>query len=59
MDTVFFKHRYITQPSVTPADIIKKAINDLATALKGQKNVDGTLELKALTKLVDLLNHQQ
>ena len=59
MDTVFFKHRYITQPSVTPADTLKKAINDLAAALKGKKNVDGTLEIEALTKLDELLNHQQ
>jgi hypothetical protein len=51
LDTVFFKHRYITQPTVTFADILKKAINDLATTLKGRKNVDGIREIKALQKL--------
>jgi hypothetical protein len=25
-DTVFFKHRYLTQPTVTPADTIIKAL---------------------------------
>jgi len=28
-DTVFFKHKYITQPEVKPADVIIKAYNDL------------------------------
>jgi hypothetical protein len=36
-DTVLFKHKYITQPHVTAADQIVKAINDLTCALKGQK----------------------
>ena len=36
-DTVFFKHKYITQPTVTPADTIVKALNDLTNALKGKK----------------------
>ncbi len=58
-DTVFFKHKYITQPTITPADIIKKAINDLAAALKGWKNIDGIMEMEALQKLVKLLNKTQ
>ncbi len=32
-DTVFFKHRYITQPTVTPEDQIVKAIGNLTSAL--------------------------
>jgi hypothetical protein len=28
-DTVFFQHRYLTQPAVTPADAIIKAMGDL------------------------------
>jgi hypothetical protein len=27
-DTVFFKHRYLTQPTVTPADTVIKALGD-------------------------------
>ena len=34
---MFFKHQYITQPPVTPADILTKAIDDLAAALKQQR----------------------
>jgi hypothetical protein len=33
-DTVFFKTKYITQPTLTPADIITKALNDLTKALR-------------------------
>jgi hypothetical protein len=40
-DTVFFKHKYITQPTVTPADTIVKALDDLTHALKEWRNVKG------------------
>jgi hypothetical protein len=39
-DTVFFKHKYITQPTITPADMLKKATDNLAAALKGRRNID-------------------
>eukprot|EP00804_Cyclotella_cryptica_P028277 CCRYP_014613-RB/>CCRYP_014613-RB protein AED:0.36 eAED:0.36 QI:0/0/0/1/0/0/2/0/471 len=39
-DTVFFKHKYITQPEVKPADVIIKAYNDLKAALQGMKNAN-------------------
>jgi len=55
-DTVFFKHRYITQPSVTSADILTKAIEDLSAALKQQRNTKGLQEMEALRKLDELLN---
>jgi hypothetical protein len=35
-DTVFFKTKHITQLTMTPADIITKALNDLTQALKGK-----------------------
>jgi len=50
-DTVWFKHKYITQPKVTPADQIVNAINDLAGALKGKNNVEGLEQMEALQKL--------
>jgi hypothetical protein len=55
-DTVFFKHRYITQPSVTLAEILTKAIDDLTAALKNQRNTEGIKEMEALRKLDELLN---
>ena len=38
-DTVFFKHKYITQPTVTPEDTIVKALDDLTHPLKGRRNI--------------------
>jgi hypothetical protein len=46
----FFKHQYITQPTLTQADIIIKAIDDLTHALKGRKNVKGDAQIEALEK---------
>jgi hypothetical protein len=43
-DTVFFKHKYIMQPTLTSADILTKAINDLAHALKGSRNTKDIME---------------
>ena len=54
-DTVWFKRKYITQPKVTPADQIVKAINDLTCALKGKNNVQGLEQMEALQKLKELL----
>jgi hypothetical protein len=55
-DTIFFKHKYITQPTLTSADILTKAINNLAHALKGRRNMKGIMESEALQKLDNLLN---
>ncbi len=56
-DTVSFKHWYITQPNLTQADIIVKAIDDLTHALKGRKNVKGDAQIEALEKIDELLNN--
>jgi hypothetical protein len=56
-DLVFFKHQYITQPTLTQADIIVKAIDDLTHALKGRKNVKGNAQIEALEKIDELLNN--
>ena len=34
-DTIFFKHKYITQPPVSPEDTIVAAAQQLTAALKG------------------------
>ena len=56
-DTVFFKTKFITQPTLTPADVITKALNDLTQALKGKSNQQGLDQIDALTKLNDILNN--
>ncbi len=56
-DTVFFKMKYITQPTITPADAIIKALNNLTQALKVKSNAKGLEQLKALKKLEDILNN--
>jgi hypothetical protein len=56
-DTVFFKTKYITQPTLTRADVITKARNDLTQALKGKNNQQGFDQIESLTKLNDILNN--
>ncbi len=56
-DTVFFWHRYITQPMVTPEDQIIKAIGDLSSALRHQVNIRGNEEMAVLQKMNDILNN--
>jgi hypothetical protein len=56
-DTVHFKHKYITEPTLTPEDTIVKALNNLTQALKDKRNKKGSEELDALRKLDDILNN--
>ena len=56
-DTVHFKHKYITEPTLTPEDTIVKALNDLTLALKERRNKKGIEELDALQRINDLLNN--
>ncbi len=56
-DTVFFEHKYITQPTITPADTIVKALDDLTNALKGRRNVKGEAQIEALERIDKLLNN--
>ena len=51
-DTVFFKHKNITNPTVTPADAIVHAAKELTEALKG--NVPGSLGDTSLDDLAKL-----
>ena len=50
-DTVFFKHKYITQPTVTPADAIVRAYHNLIAAINGIKNTKSDAHLEALEKI--------
>ncbi len=56
-DTVCFKYRYLTQPTVIPVDTIIKALRDLTLALKGRRNMKGIEQIEALTKIDELLNN--
>ena len=48
-DTVFFKHKHITNPTVTPADTIFHAAKELTETLKGK--VPGSLRETSLEEL--------
>ena len=47
-DTVFFKHKYITQPTLTPVDTVVKAIDE------GTRNTQG-MQLIERLKMIDEL----
>eukprot|EP00804_Cyclotella_cryptica_P008147 CCRYP_004624-RA/>CCRYP_004624-RA protein AED:0.13 eAED:0.13 QI:0/0/0/1/0/0/3/0/1209 len=55
-DTVFFIHKYITQPEVKPADVIIKAYNDLKAALQGMKNANDSKQMRTLEEFQDQLS---
>jgi len=55
-NTVFFKHKYITQPTVTPADANVKALNDLMLILEGLNKIKGEQNMNAITKLQHTFN---
>ncbi len=56
-DTVHFKHKYITQPTLTSEDTIVKALNDLTNALKQKKNKKEIVEYEALQRIDKILNN--
>ena len=57
-DTVFFKTKYITQPTLTRADIVSKALNDLTQAIKGKSNEKGLEQIEALKRLDAILTNE-
>ncbi len=57
-DTVFFQHRYITQPTVMPEDQIVKAVGDLSSALRHRINKQGKEEMSVLKKMHEILNNE-
>ncbi|KAL7483042.1 hypothetical protein ACHAW6_008693 [Cyclotella cf. meneghiniana] len=50
-DTVFFKHKYITQPSVSQADYIVQAYQNLAKAIQGAGNPTNSPHLEAIQRI--------
>jgi hypothetical protein len=61
-ESVVFKHKYITSPTVTPADAIVQAAKNLANALKGKipppLAKSGIDQLRALTGIFNATNEQ-
>ncbi len=54
---VYFKHKHITQPTLTPVYTVVKAIDDLTTcALKGARNTQGMQQIERLKTIGKLLN---
>ena len=56
-DTIFFKHKHkhITQPTLTTADLIVKAIHDLTNAIKGNTDPRNDRQRDAITSLTNAL----
>ena len=50
-DTVFFKHHYIMQPTVTPADAIVNAYHKLRQAIQGIQHSKDDAQMEALERI--------
>ena len=50
-DTVYFKHKHITQPTLTAEDLVIKAIQDLSNAIKGGKKLGSNTQIEAIKGL--------
>jgi hypothetical protein len=57
-DTVFFKHKYITQPTVTPADDIVNALAKLQDAIQGIQHSKNDAHFEDLRRLEQTLQPQ-
>jgi hypothetical protein len=55
-DTVYFKHKYITQPTITTADRIVNAYHELTRAIEGFPNSKGGANMEALQCLHEALS---
>ena len=53
-ETVFFKHKYITNPTLSHADMVVKAAQDLSLALQKKSNNKGDERLRSLKELSDI-----
>ena len=61
-DTVIFKHKYITQPTVTTADAIVNAYHKLRQAITGIQHSKDDAQMEALERFkqaFDTANNQQ
>jgi hypothetical protein len=54
-DTVYFKHKQITQPTLSTEDLVIKAIQDLSNAIKGGNKLGSNTQMDAIKGLTDAL----
>jgi hypothetical protein len=54
-DTVFFKHKYITQPTVMHADAIVNSYHNLVKTIQGLSNTNNHAHFKAIQRIQDSL----
>ncbi len=54
-NTVYFKHKHITQPTLTLEDLMVHAIQDLSNAIKGGKKLGNSTQINAIKGLTDAL----
>ncbi len=54
-DTVFFKHKYVIQPTITPADAIVNAYNKLRQAIQGIQHSKGDAHFEALERIKNIM----
>jgi len=52
---VFFKHKYITQPTITPADAIANAYNKLRQAIQGIQHSKDDAHFEALERIKNIM----
>eukprot|EP00804_Cyclotella_cryptica_P022238 CCRYP_017928-RA/>CCRYP_017928-RA protein AED:0.26 eAED:0.26 QI:0/0/0/1/1/1/3/0/814 len=57
-DTVFFKHKYITQPTITPADAIVNAFNKLRQTIHGIQHSKEDAQYKAIERIMQQAQQQ-
>lgn len=55
--TVFFKHKYLTMPTLTPADAMISAMDSLAQAIEGNLKPSGETKA-AVDKLTAIIQHE-
>eukprot|EP00956_Cyclotella_meneghiniana_P037297 scaffold136652_cov59-Cyclotella_meneghiniana.AAC.1 len=55
-DTVFFKHKYITQPTVTTADAIVNAYRKVAQAINGIQHSKEDAQMEALERIKQIFD---
>ena len=57
-ETVFFRHKYLAQLTLTPEDMIIKVLQDLKHAIKGTKNYTGNKNTEALVKMDEVFKQE-
>eukprot|EP00804_Cyclotella_cryptica_P014825 CCRYP_015027-RA/>CCRYP_015027-RA protein AED:0.12 eAED:0.12 QI:0/0/0/1/0.2/0.16/6/0/1256 len=54
-DTLYFKHKYLTQPTLTQADAIVQAYRDLIHAIRGTATSNNRVHMEAISKMQEVL----